>query len=315
MTIKFSKTLSQLGRASLIAKLIGVLRTLILFIVFGVKDNYSNFINDLGFILLLTSFLDYSIQLRQNKKKWHISTDMLVVLVVGLIYGFIYDWRLWQFVLLGILSFNQLVLFSLLSGEKYSTFERVSLANASLQLVLIIPLAVYPEIELLILSRILSPIISWIIVRREMEIHFKLKKTGYLVSFFTNTTLLLFPFSRYILGYIEGINLAFFEYGLTIAMALYTVIIKNALILNEKNFYSRKVLFMIIPSIVVLFIFHSYLTEVNTTINVIICGTYMSLVLVIIALFEIRLITQKFMIVKSIANLSLGVILLILFFK
>lgn len=108
---------------------------------------------------------------------------MLVVLVVGLIYGFIYDWRLWQFVLLGILSFNQLVLFSLLSGEKYSTFERVSLANASLQLVLIIPLAVYPEIELLILSRILSPIISWIIVRREMEIHFKLKKTGYLVSF------------------------------------------------------------------------------------------------------------------------------------
>lgn len=315
MTLKFTKALSQLGRASLIAKLIGVFRTLILFIVFGVNDNYSNFIFDLGFILLLTSFLDYSIQLRQNKKKWYISTDMLVILIIGLVYGIIYHWHLWQFILLGILSFNQLVLFSLLSQKKYLIFERISLLNACFQLVLIFPIAIYPRIELLILSRILSPIISWIIVMGEMKIKFEFKKTGYAASVLTNTTLLLFPFSRYIMGHVEGINLAYFEYGLTISMTLYTIIIKNVLLLNERTFYSKNVLLVLFPMMVIIFAFHNYISLNNTIANVIICGSYMSLVLLLVSQLEMKFLTEKFMLLKSILNLTLGVILLFSFFR
>jgi hypothetical protein len=148
-----------------------------------------------------------------------------------------------------------------------------------------------------------------------MKIQFELKKTGYAVSVLTNTTLLLFPFSRYIMGHIEGINLAYFEYGLTITMALYTVLIKNVLLLNERTFYSMRVLLVIIPSMVILFTFHKYISFDNTAVNVIICGSYMSLVLLLVSQLEMKLLTEKFMTHKSLLNLSLGVILLYSFFK
>jgi hypothetical protein len=239
--ILLSRAFKQFTRTSLIAKVLGVLRVLVIYDTFGFNEEYGRFLIQLGPVLLISALVDYSIQERQNKTAWHFGGEYIVLLLTTIVTGVILKWLTWQYLLLLTLSFNHLVLFSLIKSRLIDDFERVSILNSLAQLMITCFLYFYNQIDILIISRILSPVLSNIFILKLMKIRFTTNLTNYFLSLLTNTTLLLFPLLRILISIFVDTKITYFEYGLTIAMTLYTIVIKNGLIIKEKILFGSKI--------------------------------------------------------------------------
>lgn len=240
--VQLSRAFKQFTRTSLIAKVLGVLRVLVIYDTFGFNEEYGRFLIQLGPVLLISALVDYSIQERQNKSAWYFGGEYILLLLTTIVTGVILKWLTWQYLLLITLSFNHLILFSLIKSRLIDDFERVSILNSFAQLMITCFLYFYNQIDILIISRILSPVLSYIVILKLMKIRFTTNLTNYFFSLFTNTTLLLFPLLRLLISIFVDTKITYFEYGLTIAMALYAIAIKNGLIIKEKILFRAKIL-------------------------------------------------------------------------